>query len=140
MERQQRSTRLDELLPDPSEGRKTVYRIGDLARDFNVTLRTLRFYEDRGLISPERDGSTRLYSQRDRARLKVILLAKQVGFPLTEIENLLAIYDRYDDMEDADEVLVAKFTDQLQVLKQQKTEIEAAIERLETTIRTFSEL
>lgn len=55
-------------------------RIGEMAKMFGVTLRALRFYEDKGLISPKRDGSTRLYTHRDRARLKLILLGRKIGF------------------------------------------------------------
>ena len=58
----------------------TVSRIGDLASQFGITLRALRFYEDKGLISPQRNGTTRLYDYRDRARLKLILLGRKVGF------------------------------------------------------------
>ena len=61
-----------------------LYTIGDLAREFGVTLRTLRFYEDRGLLSPRRDGTARIYDPRDRERLSVILKGKQLGFTLTE--------------------------------------------------------
>src|SRR4051794_17199599 len=67
-----------------------VYTIGDLAREFSVTLRTLRFYEDRGLLSPRRDGTARIYDARDRERLSVILKGKQLGFTLTEIRAMLA--------------------------------------------------
>ena len=72
-----------------NEGPKS-YTIGDLAREFGVTLRTLRFYEDRGLLSPRREGTARIYDARDRARLSVILKGKQLGFTLTEIRALLA--------------------------------------------------
>src|ERR687889_2826467 len=71
------------------EGAK-FYTIGDLAREFGVTLRTLRFYEDRGLLSPRRDGTARIYDARDRERLSVILKGKQLGFTLTEIRAMLA--------------------------------------------------
>src|SRR5690349_24869134 len=66
------------------------FTIGDLAREFGVTLRTLRFYEDRGLLSPRRDGTARIYDARDRERLSVILKGKQLGFTLTEIRAMLA--------------------------------------------------
>ena len=66
------------------------FTIGDLAREFGVTLRTLRFYEDRGLLSPRRDGTARIYDLRDRDRLSVILKGKQLGFTLTEIRAMLA--------------------------------------------------
>jgi DNA-binding transcriptional MerR regulator len=70
-----------------------VARIGDLAGQFGITLRALRFYEDKGLINPQRNGTTRLYSHRDRARLKLILLGRKVGFSLREVKQLLDLYD-----------------------------------------------
>ncbi|MFZ1815394.1 MAG: MerR family DNA-binding transcriptional regulator [Rhizobiaceae bacterium] len=136
----EQNIRLDELFseaPGDTGFEKEIYRIGDLAREFGVTLRTLRFYEDRGLVSPERDGSTRLYSPRDRARLKVILLAKQVGFSLVEIQELMAIYDKSEDMEDPAGVLLDRFTEQLDVLVRQRNEMDAAIEKLKRTIQAF---
>lgn len=69
-----------------------VFTIGDLAREFGTTLRALRFYEDKGLIAPRRDGMTRLYSATDRERLKVILKGKQLGFTLAEIRALVAAH------------------------------------------------
>lgn len=66
------------------------YSIGELSREFGVSLRTLRFYEDRGLLSPKRAGTTRLYSAQDRHRLSIILKGKHLGFTLTEIRALLA--------------------------------------------------
>lgn len=82
--------------PNPAKEKpqSEVYSIGDLAREFGVTLRTLRFYEHRGLISPRREGLTRYYDARDKARLGVILKGKQLGFTLTEIRALLAKTDR----------------------------------------------
>lgn len=132
--------RLDQILQDyPSDdvGGKPVYRIGDLASEFGVTLRTLRFYEDRGLISPDREGSTRLYSPKDRSRLKVILLAKKVGFSLVEIQELMNIYDQGDDIDDPAGILLKRFSQQMAVLVKQKADIEAAIEKLNETIRTL---
>ena len=85
----QRSIRLGQPSVAGSQNQNETYRIGDLAREFDITLRTLRFYEDRGLIHPKRDGSTRLYSDYDRSRLSVILLAKKVGFSLVDIQEVL---------------------------------------------------
>ena len=68
---------------------RTSYRIGDLAREFDVTLRTLRFYEDKGLIRPERRGTTRIYSAQDRERLRLALFCKRIGLPLKEIRTVL---------------------------------------------------
>src|ERR671929_1496623 len=75
------------LAPDLTRGDRgpDSFSIGDLAREFGVTLRALRFYEDKGLLTPRRIGQTRLYSRRDRARLKLVLMGKKVGFSLLEI-------------------------------------------------------
>ena len=132
--------RLVRILTDGDQQEKLVYRIGDLAREFGVTLRTLRFYEDRGLIKPQRQGSSRLYSACDRARLKVILLAKQVGFPLLEIHSIMEYYDQGDGGNSAQDALVEKFKGQLEVLEKQKLEVAAAIERLSKAIASLSAL
>jgi DNA-binding transcriptional MerR regulator len=68
-------------------------RIGEMAKRFEVTLRALRFYEDRGLIQPRREGTTRLYSRRDQARLKLILLGRRIGFSLREVKQMMDLYD-----------------------------------------------
>ncbi|MEP9354026.1 MerR family DNA-binding transcriptional regulator [Xanthobacter sp. KR7-65] len=70
-----------------------VFTIGDLSREFGITLRALRFYEDKGLIAPRRDGMTRLYSEADRKRLAVILKGKHLGFTLSEIRALVAAHE-----------------------------------------------
>jgi DNA-binding transcriptional MerR regulator len=70
--------------------RETLIAIGDLAREFNVTLRTLRFYEAKGLLKPYRDGSARLYRSDDRVKLARILEGKKLGFTLGEIRDLIA--------------------------------------------------
>jgi DNA-binding transcriptional MerR regulator len=77
----------------PADGpgsRGSLYTIGDLSREFGVTLRALRFYEDKGLLSPSRDGLTRLYRAQDREHLKLILKGKSLGFTLVEISEMIA--------------------------------------------------
>ncbi len=64
-----------------------------MAKKYGVTLRTLRFYEDKGLLNPKRDGSTRLYTRRDKARLKLILLGRKVGFSLRDVKQMMDLYD-----------------------------------------------
>jgi DNA-binding transcriptional MerR regulator len=71
-----------------------TYTIGELAREFNVTTRTIRFYEDEGLLTPIRDGQKRLYRRRDRTRLKLILRGKRLGFTLGEIRETFELYDQ----------------------------------------------
>src|SRR5580698_3412386 len=76
---------------------QTTYTIRQLTKEFNVTARTLRFYEDEGLIAPERRGQTRIYSSRDRARIILILRGRRVGFSLAEIREILDLYDTHHD-------------------------------------------
>lgn len=109
------------------------FTIGDLAREFGVSLRTLRFYEDKDLLHPKRQGSSRLYSRRDRARLKLVLMGKRVGFSLTEIKEMLDLYDLKDGQVTQLRVALARFTDQIAALTAQKAEIVQAIEELTRT-------
>jgi DNA-binding transcriptional MerR regulator len=113
---------------------KTSYTIGELCDEFSVTARALRFYEDEALISPERRGTQRLYSDRDRARLAWILRGKRVGLSLAEIKQLLDLYDIGDGRRL--QRLKTIETCQLRVdrLKQQQIDIEATIKELESFI------
>src|SRR3970040_2395399 len=70
-----------------------TFTISELAREFGVTTRTIRFYEDEGLLSPKREGTNRVFSQRDRVRLKLALRGKRLGFSLAEIRELFELYD-----------------------------------------------
>jgi DNA-binding transcriptional MerR regulator len=104
------------------------YTIRDLAREFGLTLRTLRFYEDRGLISPERNGSARLFTARDRARLAVIVKAKALGFTLSEIKETLA--DDGRSQTQGLPISAKQVEDQIAYLQQQKADVEAALDQL----------
>ncbi len=115
---------------DRGEGANS-YTIGDLAREFGVTLRALRFYEDRGLLSPRRDGTTRIYDARDRDRLSVILKGKQLGFTLTEIRAMLAEERTSDGPSPNLRLSLDQIEDQIRHLKQQKAEIEEALAELQ---------
>lgn len=119
----------------PSLDAERTYRIGELASEFDVTLRTLRFYEDKGLIAPRRVGSTRLYSRADRARLKIILLGKRVGLSLVDIREILELYDPSGNNLRQLEVAVAKGQIQLETLRSERTKIDAAICELEATVK-----
>lgn len=121
-------------------GRQSMFTIGDLAREFGVTLRTLRFYEDKGLLNPRRDGLNRLYSRRDRARLKLVLMGKRVGFSLTEIKNMLDLYDLRDGQVTQLRVALNRFNEQIAVLEQQKKDIEQALAELRRTTSVVSGL
>jgi DNA-binding transcriptional MerR regulator len=76
-----------------ASSRETTYSISALAKEFAITTRTIRFYESRGLISPERIGTTRRYSKRDRARLMLILRGRNLGFTVEDVSQYLALYD-----------------------------------------------
>jgi DNA-binding transcriptional MerR regulator len=79
---------------EKAEVEQRSYSIGDLAAAFDITPRSIRFYEDEGLLSPERAGLTRIYGHRDRARLALICRGKRLGFSLAEIREFLDLYDR----------------------------------------------
>ena len=118
----------------PDEADTAIYRIGDLAQEFGVTLRTLRFYEDKGLLMPERVGVTRLFTRRDRARLKLILLGKRLGFSLTEIKRMIELYDPHDKNVTQLKVALKKGEEQMRVLEEQRDSINIAIDELGRTI------
>ena len=117
-----------------------VSRIGDLAGQFGVTLRALRFYEDKGLITPQRNGTTRLYDYRDRARLKLILLGRKVGFSLREVKQLLDLYDPTNSNTAQLRATLDKTAKQQQKLIAQRNAIDEAIDEVQKLMNTVSGL
>ena len=105
--------------------------IGEMAAEYNVSLRTLRFYEDRRLLRPRREGTMRLYSGADRLRLQMIIKGKQLGFTLTEIAELIGAQDSGEDFEE--KLQPAQITTQIDHLERQRREIDEAIARLKAT-------
>ncbi len=120
----------------PAADQHTTYRIGDLAREFDLTLRTLRFYEDKGLVTPKRCGTTRLYSNEDRARLELILFSKKVGFSLLEIRELLDGYDAASELSNPLANSKNQFEEKLGELRQQRADIEKAIDELSQQLQS----
>jgi DNA-binding transcriptional MerR regulator len=120
---------------DPEKGSneqaKESFRIRDLSREFGVTARTLRFYEECELLAPRREGQDRIYSRRDRARLKLVLLGKKVGFSLEEIRAMLDLYDLGDGQATQLKVAAKRFQDQIERLKNQRRDIDTAVAELE---------
>lgn len=110
------------------------YSIGEMCDAFGVTARALRFYEDENLISPERRGTTRLYTDRDRARLAWILRGKRVGLSLADIKELLDLYDVGDNRRTQRLKTVERCQEQVDRLKEQRVDIDATIKELEDFI------
>jgi DNA-binding transcriptional MerR regulator len=127
---------IHQLLNAPSEdvGAPSSYRIGDLAREFGVSLRTLRFYEGLGLLSPQRRGTTRLYSKRDRMRLRLVLLGKLLGFSLTEAKQIIEIYDEPNGRRRQLERALERFEQQREILLDQRRDIEESIEAMDVSL------
>lgn len=123
-----------------SDSDEAIYKIGDLATEFGVTLRTLRFYEDRGLLTPTRAGVTRLFTKRDRARLKLILLGKRVGFSLTEVKRMIDLYDPRGKNVTQLKVALEKGEMQMRVLEEQRDSLNVAISELERTVKTVRDM
>lgn len=111
-----------------------IYKIGDLAREFDVTLRTLRFYEDRGLITPSRSGTTRLYSAEDRERLQVALFCKRIGLSLGDIRKVLDLHEIGDSQHEPLDKIREVYASQLKALERQHRETLETIADLKSKI------
>ena len=112
------------------ETSEDLVRIGEMAKKYGVTLRTLRFYEDKGLLNPQRDGSTRLYTRRDKARLKLILLGRKVGFSLRDVKQMMDLYDPTGSNTKQLKLALDKSEKQLARLQKQRALIDDAINEL----------
>jgi len=110
------------------------YRIGDLADEFKISLRSLRFYEARGLIHPKRIGSQRIYSHADRARLQLILHFKTLGFSLLEAKQIIEVYDQPNVERSHLESIRTRLREQEKFLRMQSDEIERCLRVMDETI------
>lgn len=107
-----------------------TFTIRQLCVEFACTARALRFYEDKGLLAPARQGLNRIYSYRDRARLKLILRGKRVGLALAEIREILELYDKHDGGATQNALALAKFRQRIVALERQREDVDHSIDEL----------
>ncbi len=107
-----------------------TYTISDLAEEFGVTTRTLRHYEDEGLVTPAREGLNRIYSHRDRVRLKLALRGKRLGFSLSELRELFELYDLANDERKQLEEFAVKLERRRAQLEQQREDVEVMLNEI----------
>lgn len=118
--------------------KRDLFAIADLAAEFGISTRAIRFYESKGLLKPDRLGSTRVFRRRDRARLILILRGKRLGFSLRDISEYLSLYDA-DRTRDAQvQLLVEKVDERLGQLETQLTDLQTTIAELKD-IRSLAE-
>ena len=108
----------------------TTFTISELATEFDVTTRTIRHYEDEGLLTPRREGTNRLFSNRDRVRLKLALRGKRLGFSLAEIRELFNLYDLARDEKQQLQEFMTKLERGREMLEQQREDIEVMLNEI----------
>jgi len=104
-----------------------TFTITELAQEFDITARAIRFYEDVGLLTPQREGRNRVYTQRDRTRLKLTLRGKRLGLSLSEIKQLVEMYDSPSDTAPQLQAFLAVLSAHRQQLEQQREDIEITL-------------
>ena len=110
----------------------STFAISDLAREFGITPRTIRFWEDQGILSPARDGSKRIFARRDRARLKMALRGKRLGLSLAEIKDLIGMYTSTEDE-------TSQLLECLRVMKKRRAALEQQREDIEAMLAEIAE-
>ena len=109
------------------------YSIGDLSKEFDITTRSIRFYEDQGLITPTRKGQTRIYNQRDKVRLKLILRGKRLGFSLAETGRLFELYD-------ADKSSAKQLSNMMGLIAQKKDDLKQQLDDINAVLIELNDL
>ena len=108
----------------------TTYTIGELAQEFDLTTRALRFYEDCGLVTPQRSGRNRIYTARDRTRLKLTLRGKRLGLTLAEVKDLVGMYESPRDTEPQLKKLLVVLAEHRSQLEQQLTDLHLTLDEV----------
>ena len=108
------------------------FSISELSQEFDVTTRAIRFYEDEGLLEPQREGRQRVYSSRDRVRLKLILRGKRLGFSLSEIGDIIDMYDSEPGEVGQLQYFIEKISVRRKTLKQQRDVIDVTLKELDS--------
>ena len=114
-----------------NQNNELTYSIGELAKEFDITPRSIRFYEEQDLLSPERTGQTRIYCNKDRVRLKLILRGKRLGFSLAEIKNLFELYDSNANSMLQLEAMLQMTEQKRAILRQQLDDIQMLMNELD---------
>lgn len=118
----------------PTETSNQTYSIGQLAEEFGITSRTLRLYEEEGLLDPLRDGTRRIYNERNRVRLRLILRGKRLGWSLSEIRELFDLYDSSLGEQAQLELMLEKLSHRREMLLEQKNDIDNALQELDRIV------
>ena len=108
-----------------------TYSIGELAKNYDITPRSIRFYEEQGLLSPQRNGQTRIYKKKDKVRLKLILRGKRLGFSLAETKTLFNLYDNHQNSEAQLEAMLRMTEQKRAIMNQQLEDIKMLMNELE---------
>lgn len=119
------------MISSPLPGKEITYSISELAHEFDITPRTIRYYEDEGLITPTREGQTRIYSHKDKIRLKLTLRGKRLGFSLAEIRELFDMYDTDRSSKTQLHSMIQLIDAKRQSLRQQLEDIQMVMAELE---------
>lgn len=109
----------------------TTYSIGELSKEFDITPRSIRFYEEQGLLAPERVGQTRVYRKKDHVRLKLILRGKRLGFSLSEVKTLFELYDDSSNSKPQLEAMLKMTREKRAIMLQQLDDIKMLMTELD---------
>ena len=118
------------MSPSPTPPSAATYSIGELAREFDLTTRAIRFYEDCGLLTPRRSGRNRVYSQRDRTRLKLTLRGKRLGLTLAEVKELVDMYESPRDTQAQLRAFLIVLASHRAQLEQQLADLHATLDEV----------